>query len=75
MEYSSNKKDGDVSAIAHSNYALGNQRAVFSQEGRNRDAKLNDGPNASMTQDFAARSSTRGGTSDNIFSESIVEQA
>ena len=70
LDYSSTKKEsGD---LATSNYTLANQRAVFSQEGRNRDAKLND-PNASMTQGNAGRSSTRDGTSDNIFSESIVE--
>ena len=49
-----------------------NNRAVFSNDGRNRETKFY-GLDASMTQDLGYRASTRG--TENLFSDSIVEQA
>jgi len=62
---SNTKTQMDLTQTDHSFYKTstgGNTRMVFSQEGRNRNGKLDGG----------LRSSTRG-TTENIFCESIVE--
>lgn len=59
----------DLTQTNHSFYktSAGGNTRMFSQEGRNRDGKLEDGTRGGL------RTSTRG--TENIFCESVVEQA